>query len=125
MIEAAIVGKPVHTIQTTEFAGGQDQTLHFHYLLSRNGGPVEVASSLEEHLVQLRRSVASPQQGAARNRAFLESFVRPRGIERPVAPIVVDEIEKVAAMRKHPRRQPVWHAPGRALLFAALARRGG
>ena len=43
LIEAGILGKPVFTIQTTEFEGGQEQTLHFHYLLARNGGHVEVA----------------------------------------------------------------------------------
>lgn len=124
MIEAAIVGKPVHTIQTQEFAGGQEETLHFHYLLARNGGPVEVAADLVEHLTQLRHAVAAPGEGAQRSRAFVERFVRPRGLERPVAPIVADEIERVAALAKRPVREPLWHAPARALLLAALKRRG-
>ena len=124
LIEAAIVGKPVHTIQTTEFAGGQEQTLHFHYLLARNGGPVEVASSLSEHITQLRSSTARPDETVERSRRFLTTFVRPRGLERPVAPIVADEIERAATMRKRPRRQPMWQAPARALLLAALKRRG-
>lgn len=124
MIEAAIVGKPVHTIQTAEFAGGQEQTLHFHYLLARNGGPVEVGADLRAHVEQVRAAIANPEEGARRSRAFVERFVRPCGIERPVSPIVVDEIEKVAALKKRPRREPLWHAPARAVLFAALKRRG-
>ena len=84
MIEAGILGKAVHTIETSEFAGGQEQTLHFHYLLARNGGLVEVAGRLEDHCGQLAQSLADPSGGAARSRRFVESFVRPRGLDRPV-----------------------------------------
>jgi hypothetical protein len=124
MIEAGILGKPVHTIQSREFAGGQEQTLHFHYLLARNGGLVEVASDFEEHARQLADAVASPATGRERSLRFVQSFVRPHGLDKPVAPIMADEIERVAALRKRPRRPPVWHAPARSLLKAALKRRG-
>ena len=123
MIEAGILGKPVFTIQTSEFAGGQEQTLHFHYLLARNGGLVEVANDFPGHLSQVTQVLANPAAAQERSRRFVESFVRPRGLDRPVAPIVVDEIERVAKLRKRPRRTPLWqHAAGRALL-AALKRR--
>ena len=125
MIEAGILGKPVHTIQTAEFAGGQDQTLHFHYLLSRNGGLVEVATDLADHCLQLAASLADAEPGRVRSLRFVESFVRPRGIDRPVAPIVAEEVERVAALRKRPRRPPLWHAPARRLLLSALKRRAG
>ena len=124
MIEAGILGKSVHTIETTEFAGGQDQTLHFHYLLARNGGLVEVAADLREHCRQLADALSSVEHGQARSRRFVESFVRPRGLERAVAPIVADEIERVAAIRKSPLRSPFWHAPARRLLLSVLERRG-
>jgi len=123
MIEAGILGKSVHTIETTEFAGGQEQTHHFHYLLARNGGLVEVARDLTEHCRQLAEAVSHPETGAARSRQFVQAFVRPRGLDRPVAPIMVDEIEQVAALRQRPRRAPLWHAPFRQLLLAALRRR--
>lgn len=123
MIEAGILGKAVFTIQTTEFAGGQEQTLHFHYLLARNGGNVEVAADLRQHGDQIRESLADPQAGADRRRRFIEAFVRPRGIDRPVAPIVVDEIEQVARLPKRPRRSPFWHYPARRALLAFLGRR--
>jgi hypothetical protein len=125
MIEAGILGKAVHTIQTAEFAGGQEQTLHFHYLLARNGGLVEVAEDLRQHCRQLGEAVANPAAGAERSRRFVESFVRPRGLDRPVAPIMVEEIERVAAIEKRPHRPPLWHVPAARLLLAALKRRGG
>ena len=124
MIEAGILGKSVCTIETTEFAGGQEQTLHFHYLLARNGGLVEVAEDLRQHCGQLAEALAHPEAGASRSRRFIESFVRPRGIDRPVAPIMAEEIERVAALKKQPRRTPLWHGPARRALLAALERRG-
>ena len=125
MIEAAIVGKSIYTIRTSEFAGGQEQTLHFHYLLAENGGPVQVADTLAQHVEQLAGALLDSQTGACRSRQFVESFVRPRGIDRPVAPIVADEIERVATLRKGRRPAPLWHRPARRLLLAALRRRSG
>jgi len=123
LIEAGILGKPVFTIQTTEFEGGQEQTLHFHYLLARNGGHVEVAGDLTQHIDQLRESLAQPEASVDRCRRFIESFVRPRGIDLPVAPIMVDEIERVGQLRKPLRRSPLWHYPARQSLLAFLRRR--
>jgi hypothetical protein len=123
MIEAGILGKSVYTIQTTEFAGGQEQTLHFHYLLARNGGLVEVAAGMDDHLQQLSEALANPEVGRERTRRFVESFVRPLGLDRPVAPIMADEIERVAGIAKAPRRPPLWHAPARRLLLTALRHR--
>jgi hypothetical protein len=128
MIEAGILGKSVHTIETADFAGGQEQTLHFHYLLARNGGLVEVASSLDEHCGQVADALRNPEPRRLRSLRFVESFVRPRGPDRPVAPIVADEVERVAAIRKSPRGSPLWHrAARRALLFGLnhRSRRGG
>lgn len=123
MIEAGILGKGVYTIRTEEFAGGQEQTLHFHYLLAQNGGLVEVATDLPQHLGQLAEGMRNPEAGRARSRGFIESFVRPRGIDRPVAPIIAEEIERVAAMRKGAQRSSLWHFPARAALLALLKRR--
>jgi len=123
MIEAGILGKSVYTIQTREFAGGQEQTLHFHYLLARNGGLVEVADGLDDHVRQIAEALANPDATRERTQRFVEAFVRPRGVDRPVAPIVADEIERVAGLAKRPRRPPLWHTPARRALLAALRRR--
>jgi hypothetical protein len=86
---------------------------------------VEVAPSLEEHVRQLAAGLAHPEAGAARSRKFVESFVRPRGIDRSVAPIMVDEIERAATIRKRRRRSPLWHYPLRRALLTLLRRRRG
>jgi hypothetical protein len=123
MIEAAIVGRGVYTIAAEEFAGGQGGTLHFRYLLVEHGGIVRLARTFEEHGEQLASGVAGDPATPERCRRFVESFVRPRGVARPAAPIMVDEIERTARLRKRPRRSPAWHYPLRwALLAAAKAR---
>jgi hypothetical protein len=110
MIEAAIVGKSVFTILKPKFA--QESTLHFHYLLAENGGFLHVASSLEEHGEQLVR-VLDQGDGEADLRArFIESFVRPHGLERPTTPILADAVEELAAARVE--------AAGRPLLLRLL-----
>jgi hypothetical protein len=71
----------------------------------------------------MSEALAHPEVGAARSRQFVQSFVRPGGLDRPVAPIMADEIERVAALAKQPRGAPLWHAPVRRALLAALKRR--
>ena len=97
MIEAAILGKSVLTVLVPEFA--QETTLHFHYLLNENGGFLHVAPGLEEHVRQLSGVLDEDEEGAARRRAFVESFVRPRGLDRPAAPIGAEAIEELAGLR--------------------------
>ena len=119
MIEAAIVGRPVLTIAAPEFAGGQQGTLHFRYLLVEHGGIVTMARGFDEHRRQLAAALVDDAAARDRSRRFVESFVRPRGLDRPAAPIMVEEIERVAAMRKRPHHPPVWHYPFRWTLRAA------
>ena len=123
MIEAAIVGRGVYTIAAEEFAGGQAGTLHFHYLLAANGGIVSLATTFEEHCAQLASGLAGDPAVVERARLFVESFVRPRGASNPAAPLMVDEIERTAALRKRPRRTPPWHYPLRSALLAAASAR--
>ena len=107
MLEAGILGKPVLTLISEQFAGGQSQTLHFHYLRASNGGLLQEATTMEEHLGQLRgvlEGMASGEQATV----FVERFVRPRGRTIPVAPLMIEEIERLATMRKRPQR---WIAP--------------
>jgi hypothetical protein len=113
MIEAAIIGKSVLTILAPEFA--QESTLHFHYLLEENGGFLHAASSLEEHLAQLHRVLAEDAGEVERRRRFVESFVRPHGLERPATPILADAVEELAELPVVRRLRP-----GTALLRAAL-----
>ena len=123
MIEAAIVGRGVYTIAAEEFAGGQGGTLHFQYLLAEHGGVVTLASGFAEHCRQLAAGMSGDPATLERCRRFVEAFVRPRGPDRPAAPIMVDEIELVARIRKRRHSASPWHYPLRvALLAAAKAR---
>jgi hypothetical protein len=113
MIEAAIVGKSVLTVIAPGFA--QENTLHFDYLLQEHGGFLHVASSLEEHVGQLAHVLDEDAAGAERRRGFVESFVRPHGVDRPATPILADAVEELATL-------PVERAqPSRLLLRAPLA----
>ena len=96
MIEGAIVGKSVLTVLAAEFA--QESTLHFHYLLAENGGFLHVASSLDWHVPQLAHVLGEDALGAERRRRFVESFVRPHGLERPATPILADAVEQLAEL---------------------------
>jgi hypothetical protein len=112
MIEASVVGKSVLTVLATEF--GQESTLHFHYLLEENGGFLHVASSLEEHAEQLGRVLEDRAEDAEQRRRFLESFVRPQGLDRPATPIFADAVEQLASA-------PVAATPRTGLLRPLLA----
>ncbi len=122
MIEAGILGTPVFTVTTDEFAGGQEQTLHFHYLRAVNGGLLHEAAGLEEHVQQLSAALRGTRDDGRAVR-FVERFVRPRGLDKPVAPIMADEIERGAAIDKRPARPAPWHYAARAAIRAALASR--
>jgi hypothetical protein len=94
MIEAAILGKSVLTVLVPEFA--QETTLHFHSLKVEHGGFLHVAANLEEHTRQLAGVLDEDALGAERRVAFVESFVRPDGVDRPAAQIGVSAIEELA-----------------------------
>jgi hypothetical protein len=94
-LEAAIVGRPVLTIEAGELAPGQEGSVHFRYLLADEGGFVQMAHTLDEHLDQLRRAI-SEDPLAERRALFLERFVRPRGIDLPAGPELADEIEALS-----------------------------
>jgi hypothetical protein len=111
MIEAAIVGKSVLTILNPKFA--QESTLHFHHLLEENGGFLHVASSLAEHRGQLVRALEEGDRQAEQRAQFVESFVRPHGLERAATPILADAVEELV-------RLPV-DAPPQRPLFLRLA----
>jgi hypothetical protein len=120
MIEAAIVGKPVCSILAEEFAGTQEGTIHFHHLLPENGGCVRVAATIEEHLGQLGQLLADPESARAETRRFVESFVRPHGIERPATPIFADAVEGLGRRRAPmAATPPVWATLLRPLVLAA------
>jgi hypothetical protein len=102
MIESAIVGRTVHTILDQTFSGTQEGTLHFRYLLPTNGGFLRVASSLDEHVMQLADTLRDPSADRAALEAFVSAFVRPNGLTTPATPLVVQSLEELAERRAEP-----------------------
>ena len=103
LIEAAIVGRRVFTVLDPDFEDTQEGTLHFHYLMRDNGGPLTVAHDLHEHLGQLAEALA---EGGADDQAerFVARFVRPHGLDRPALPFLVEAIEEQASAASPPPR---------------------
>jgi hypothetical protein len=124
MIEASIVGRSVHAILPPEFSGGQEQTLHFQYLRAENGGLLNESRDLGEHLKALGRTLRAGAIDCDRRRQFLEHFIRPHGLDVPVAPLMAEEIERAAAIQKRPQRwTPLWHYATRWALRSAFSGR--
>jgi len=123
-IEASIVGRPVFTIRTPEFAHAQEGTLHFRHLVG-DGGPVRAAASLDEHVAQLSALLRDgPGEGAARQ-AFVQGFVRPHGLDTPAVPVFATAIDRhLASPPPAGRLDPAWAVfarPG-GLVLAYVAR---
>ena len=121
MIEAAIVGRTVHSVLAPEFQDTQGGTLHFRYLLAENGGFLRVAQSLPEHARQVAETVESPAIGRAACDQFVERFVRPHGRSVAATPLLVDALEKMASKRRARATVPMVLYPLRALLKLAGA----
>jgi hypothetical protein len=121
MIEAAIAGRTVHSVLADEFRDTQGGTLHFRYLLAENGGFLRVAPSLPEHARQLAETLASPDIGRDACARFVRTFVRPRGIDVPTTPILVDALERLASGTRTRSTMPVWLYPLSAILWLSGA----
>jgi hypothetical protein len=109
-IEAAIVGRPVLTIHSPEFAHAQEGTLHFQHLVGGSAGFVRESRSLPEHVAQLRAVVADPVEAVERDRRFVESFIRPHGIQVAAVPVFVEAIGSLAALPSRPPVPASWLA---------------
>jgi len=103
LIESGIVGRPVYTVLTDDFAGQQEGTLHFQHLKNVNGGLLTTAVSLPEHMMQLADAVRRTPARDEKSRAFVESFVRPYGFDVPAAGKFVEALAIYdEALEKHP-----------------------
>jgi hypothetical protein len=120
-IESAIVGRGVFTLLAPEFRDTQEGTLHFEHLRRAGGGLVHVAESMTEHLGQLDAALRDPSASRERCRRFVETFVRPYGLDEPATARVVRALEDLARADA-----PVPDPPSRWAPFArALLRRRG
>jgi hypothetical protein len=97
-LEAGIVGRPVLAILPTEYHDNQEGTLHFRYLTDVSGGLVRVSRSLDENEAQLRPVLAAPDDAAAVRR-FVETFLRPYGLDVPATPRFAAAVEALRDVR--------------------------
>ncbi|MEE2638398.1 MAG: hypothetical protein VYE68_14350 [Acidobacteriota bacterium] len=101
-LEAGILGKLVLTVLPPDHAPGQQGSLHFEYLLDRNGGHVQVGTTLAEHLDQLAEALVGEVDATSRRRV-MEAFIRPAGWDEPVSPLLSDAIEQWMTTRPRPQ----------------------
>jgi hypothetical protein len=101
LIEAGIVGRPVHTILLPEWYENQMGTLHFRYLFEAGGGLLQAGRDFDEHLRLLAGSLTTAQPPIL---PFVREFVRPHGLDVAATPLVVGAVE---ALRGLPVEAPV------------------
>ena len=123
MIEAAIVGRSVHTMLFPEYADTQGVTFHFDYLFTVAGGILRPAFSFEEHEEQLAEALTAEDPAATRAQSerFVKEFVRPYGLDEAATPRFVNEVEALGSMpRRPPSGMPPWRYPLRAGVVAGV-----
>ena len=121
-IEASVVGAPVHTVLLPEIsAANQEGTIHFHYLLTVNGGLLHAARSLDEHVAALADSVTDTARPDVKARRFAEGFVRPFGASVPATPRFADALEAVVAVPAPAAERTTLADGWRRLLLSPLA----
>lgn len=106
MVEAAILGRPVLTVQSRQFAQAQEGTLHFRHLMPEGGGFVRSTRSLHEHVGQLGEAVRSPEKARTEAERFVGNFIRPLGRERSSSTVFLEVVERLAASRALRRSPP-------------------
>jgi len=101
-IEAGIVGREVLTILEPRYHDNQEGTAHFRYLLQIGGGLLRVGRDRPSHVHQLGEALRRPVTSEHPHKAFLEAFVRPRGLDHPATPDFVAAVEGLADCRVAP-----------------------
>ena len=127
MIEAAILGHPVHTILLPEFHDSQEGTVHFHYLLD---GPDGAAARQRDRSTSMRASSPRLLDGRDpdpdRSARFVRAFVRPAASSTAATTRFVEALEALAARpAPAPLPVPVWTHLIRPLLQPFADRGGG
>jgi hypothetical protein len=117
MIEAAIVGRTVHSVLADEFKDTQGGTLHFRYLLAENGGFLLVARSMGEHARQVVETLRTPDVGHAACARFVARFIRPHGIDVESTPLLTAALERLGSTKRTSARMPAYLYPLRLVLW--------
>ena len=119
LIEAAILGKRSFTVADPRYQRTQEGTLHFHYLTE--GGILQKSPDFDTHLKQMADELKRGAEGRVADlRRFIESFIRPHGLDKPATPIVgrargLDPGDQAAA------RRPSWLRAWRSSCLRPIA----
>lgn len=118
LIEAAILGKRSFTVADPRYQRTQEGTYHFQYLTK--GGILEKASDFPTHCKQLADELGRSQEERRDLTRFIEGFVRPAGLDKPVMPVAVEAVASVIEIKPEPARM-TWSRMLAALVLAPLA----
>ena len=105
-LEAAIVGRPVHTLLLPEFEMYQEGVQHFRYLMEVEGGLLKVTRTFDAHLRELSSALARPVERDEQNIRFVRAFVRPFGLDVAATPVFVDAVEQIGSTAARPADVP-------------------
>jgi hypothetical protein len=105
MIDASLAGRGVYSLLSRRYRESQDGLPHFDHLRRAGGGLIHATARPLEHAEALARALRGEDavEAEARAHAFLAEFIRPHGLDRPVAPLLADALEALASQ---PRRAP-------------------
>jgi hypothetical protein len=118
-LEAAILGKPVLTLQLPAYRIHQEGMAHFRYLLNVDGGLLDTAADISSHIRQLGVTMRGDAAVEQRRQRFLKAFVRPYGLDRAATPVFADAIEHAA--RQHRRESLPSAMPPSTRMVARLS----
>jgi hypothetical protein len=110
MVEAAIVGRVVHTVLLPEWHDMQETLVHFTYLLRGRGGFLAESRSFDEHVAALASDLHDPAAQLECQGRFVERFIRPQGVDEPSLPRLV---QAIVDLGRAPRPAPAPLAPWR------------
>jgi hypothetical protein len=117
LIEAGILGRPVHTVLLPEFRNNQEGTVHFKYLLEGPDALLRATRSLEAHAGDLAATLSGRDSDPDRSARFVRAFVRPGTPDVAATTRFVDVLER---MGREPEPAPLpvpwWTRPIRPLL---------
>ena len=126
MIEAAIVNRPIYTVELPEFRDSQAGTVHFHYLQDPTAPLLRSSRTLEEHTRALAEVLNGRDPEPDRSARFVRNFVRPGPASTPATLRFVESVEAVGARpAPAPVPAPIWTRIIRPFLWpsAQAARR--
>jgi hypothetical protein len=96
LIDAAIFGKPVCTVELPETFYGQRGTVHFQHLVREGSELLLTSSSLDEHAEVLSGLIRrDPYERDERSVAFVEDFIRPHGPDVSPSAVFAQEMSKL------------------------------